>query len=403
MHRIDGDGHLNNTFAVPVPGVVEPTTVTADWLNATQEEIAAVIESQGIALDKLDNGQLLAALTILQAGGSSFRNRLINAEFKIDQRQEGGNHSVVSGSPKWTLDRWYANSGGGSGAATIARDDANVPTIAQADPGSAVPISRAILDWQQTTLATTTPAYLEQRVEHGFGADRTMTLTFWARVSGASPVGDLLVTPRMGTDGFIPDDSGVDGSAFSIPDDGVWRRYSVTLTLPAFSATLHAQAWTYARLSFPLSKTFTFRIAYPQFELGPTATPYESRPPALELQLARRYYEKSYPTHVDGFDAGVVPGSPGAAGSAVAWTGGGTSVQALATRLLVSKPRPLGAVTWYNPVDGTIDEIDWSGSRTVSSTAEDSPESTGHPVVTTAPGADALARGHWTYDAELGT
>lgn len=65
MHRIDGPGAtVDQKFTEGDPATATPaTTVTDDWLNSVQEEIAAVIESSGIALSKASNGQLLAAIT----------------------------------------------------------------------------------------------------------------------------------------------------------------------------------------------------------------------------------------------------------------------------------------------------------------------------------------------------
>ncbi len=63
MHRIDGAGHVDHQFvAEDVDALRAPTEVTAEWLNAVQEELIAVIEEAGIDPSKLDNGQLLAAL-----------------------------------------------------------------------------------------------------------------------------------------------------------------------------------------------------------------------------------------------------------------------------------------------------------------------------------------------------
>lgn len=69
MHRIDGPGAtITNQFTEGDPGSSIPATVvTADWLNALQEEIAGVIEGAGDTLDKPDNGQLLAAIDTLIA------------------------------------------------------------------------------------------------------------------------------------------------------------------------------------------------------------------------------------------------------------------------------------------------------------------------------------------------
>ncbi len=52
-----------------------PTTLDVDWANMVQEEICAVVTNAGIALDKSNRGQLLAALVALfvaKGGGSDF-------------------------------------------------------------------------------------------------------------------------------------------------------------------------------------------------------------------------------------------------------------------------------------------------------------------------------------------
>lgn len=63
MHRIDGEAHDGNTFTDGDPLVPTPATViTADWLNAVQEEIANAIEDLGGTLSKPDNTQLVTRL-----------------------------------------------------------------------------------------------------------------------------------------------------------------------------------------------------------------------------------------------------------------------------------------------------------------------------------------------------
>lgn len=78
MHRIDG---ATAAAALPAPGAVvgtpgyftdgdpttqtPPTTMSFDWANSVQEELAHVVETAGVALDKASNTQLLAALSVL--------------------------------------------------------------------------------------------------------------------------------------------------------------------------------------------------------------------------------------------------------------------------------------------------------------------------------------------------
>lgn len=94
MHRIDT---ANASPALPAPAAagapgffrkgnaltgVSATTVTADFLNAVQEEIAAVAEANGVALNKADNTQLLAGIRAIaaapQAGNSGVQQVLRN-------------------------------------------------------------------------------------------------------------------------------------------------------------------------------------------------------------------------------------------------------------------------------------------------------------------------------------
>lgn len=67
MHRIDTPGATpDNRFTEGDPTIpTAATEVSAEWLNAVQEEVAAVIAGAGIALDKADNGQLLEAIKTL--------------------------------------------------------------------------------------------------------------------------------------------------------------------------------------------------------------------------------------------------------------------------------------------------------------------------------------------------
>lgn len=68
MDRINGAGHSNHLFVAENAGAnVPPTEITAEWLNAVQEEIVAVIASAGIALNPLANNQMASAIAALIA------------------------------------------------------------------------------------------------------------------------------------------------------------------------------------------------------------------------------------------------------------------------------------------------------------------------------------------------
>jgi hypothetical protein len=64
MHRIDTpSATVDEQFTEGSPtGGVPATVVSADWLNSIQEEIANVVESAGLTLEKENNEQLLSAI-----------------------------------------------------------------------------------------------------------------------------------------------------------------------------------------------------------------------------------------------------------------------------------------------------------------------------------------------------
>lgn len=81
MHRIDTDGHLNNRFTDEnIQTGQEATVIGADWPNAIQDEICAVIEAAGISLSKGDNNQLLEAIQALMAGGNLLDGKFIHTQ-----------------------------------------------------------------------------------------------------------------------------------------------------------------------------------------------------------------------------------------------------------------------------------------------------------------------------------
>lgn len=68
MDRINGAGHSNHMFVAENAGAnVPPTEITAEWLNAVQEEIVAVVAAAGIGLNPSANNQMASAISALIA------------------------------------------------------------------------------------------------------------------------------------------------------------------------------------------------------------------------------------------------------------------------------------------------------------------------------------------------
>ena len=117
MHRIDcPTATPDNRFTEGDPTIpVAATTVTADWLNAVQEELAAVIAGAELPLDKANNAQLLQALhkildlraplaTLLRAG-------LMQPDGKTTTVDEDGLLSALGGNLLLNSEEWITASG----------------------------------------------------------------------------------------------------------------------------------------------------------------------------------------------------------------------------------------------------------------------------------------------------
>ena len=114
MHRIDDPDAVGSLPQPTQPGVpgfftggnpasgTPATVVTADWANATQEEICYVIEAAGIVLSKYDRTQLYQALQRLT------RIRLVQpTTFYISPTGNDGNDGLTPGTPWQTIARGY--------------------------------------------------------------------------------------------------------------------------------------------------------------------------------------------------------------------------------------------------------------------------------------------------------
>lgn len=113
MHRIDGPGAtVDGLFTEGDPTSGMPaTTVTGNWLNAVQEEIANAVEEAGLVLDKPDNTQLADAIRIIAGLAAGWSTGDVKMTMKT---------TADSG---WILCNDGTIGKAGSGATTRANDD----------------------------------------------------------------------------------------------------------------------------------------------------------------------------------------------------------------------------------------------------------------------------------------
>jgi hypothetical protein len=213
----------------------------------------------------------LAELGAAYDGGSlSSRNKLINGDFRVDQRNAGASHTVTT-TAAYGVDRWLMQTAGASGSAQQ----------------SAWPAGFGF----QTGLALTGAAGVtnhtaSQRIERQNMADLVggpATLSIRAYSASITTL-SWEVYRANANDNFSGLTSIASGS-WTI--SGTSNTYQAVIDIPAAAST----GLQVTIRSGALGAGQTLFITGAQLEAGRVATPFEVRPYGTELALCQRYYQ----------------------------------------------------------------------------------------------------------------
>lgn len=358
----------------------------------------------------------------IQAGGSTaaafntnglfFRNRIINGDMRIDQRNAGASGTAVG----YTVDRWgYYASQASKGTWQQNAGSVTPPTGFTNYLGFTSSSAYSVLATDQF--------FLYQRIEGlniadlGWGAAGalTVTLSFWVRSSLTGTFGGV-ITNSAGNRTYP--------FSFTINSANTWEYETVTIagdttgtwlttngtginlyfnlgTGTTYSAT--AGSWTGTSfISAPTGATSvvgtngaTFYVTGVQLETGSTATPFERRPFGTELMLCQRYYEKSY-------GLAITPGTGlGTGFSGMTTSSAATAEASSGITFRVSK-RADPNMTIYNAVtgsSGSVYRISDAASVTVSSVNYIGQNQVGNIIL--ASGSQNTYYYHWVASIEL--
>jgi len=240
-------------------------------------------------------------------GAFSFKNRIINGDMRIDQRNAG---AAVTASGSFPVDRFAV--GNSTDGAFSAQQDSSAP----AGFVNSVKITTTTADG---TLTTTQGLQFRQSIEGTNVADlgwgtanaKTVTLSFWVRSSLTGTFGGSL--RNSANDRSYP-------FTYSISAADTWEQKSVTIagdtsgtwltttnvgmfvtwglgvgpdrsgTAGAWAGTNYVSATGAVSLIGTLNATWY--VTGVQLEVGSVATPFERRPFGTELALCQRYYQK---------------------------------------------------------------------------------------------------------------
>jgi hypothetical protein len=265
-----------------------------------------------MALTQVDQGLLSST-----AQYTGFKNRLINGQMVIDQRNAGASVSVTSS--QYCLDRWNAAIlGGGTGRYSVQRS-------------TTVPSSATFINSQIVTVTTADASpsaiygYSVYQPIEGFNISdlgwgtanaQTVTLSFWVRSSVTGTYGVTLGNDA-GTAQYCATYTISSANTFEYktitvagPTSGTFNTGNTSGVVVGFglgggsSRTASSNnAWISPAGGYLLSQASgginlmatngaTFYITGVQLEKGSTATSFDYRPYGTELQLCQRYYER---------------------------------------------------------------------------------------------------------------
>jgi len=352
------------------------------------------------------DGTATAQLSSLNGGAlSGARNRIINGDMRIDQRNAGA--SVSAGTDTYFVDRWHMF------ASVVSKMTGQRSTVA---PSSFT--NSALITSSTATTPGSSDAYgLRQRIEgfnfadFNFGSAQaiTFTLSFWVRSS------------ITGTYSFACWNSAADRAyiaTYSISAQNTWEYKTITIAGDTAGTWLKdngmgLQCWwdlgsgtnfngtagswnssllvrTSGSVNWIGTNGATFYITGVQLEAGSVATPFERRSYGQELALCQRYYEKSYALN-------TAPGTATATGSLLNRFFGNSDPKQQICFSVAKRAAP--TVTLYNTA-GTAGVWTSVGTVTASRSVSSQDISEFGAGVAISSTADQV-NGHWVASIEL--
>lgn len=412
MHRID---HPTAAAVLPTPGAagtpgfftkgnpllaVPATRVTADFLNAVQEELSNLVEGGGLVLDKGARDQVLQAVVRI-ADASGYANLAINPQFTITQRAGLVGTTADSTEKFLTADRWQFKAGGAAETATVTPNVA-IDLSAEQTPSRA----NRMLEFNKATggssgVKPTIATRLENIVQYG---GRPVVFAFDARKGAGSnfTLDGLEAVQDFGTGGGASADVVTQLTALgSLLVDGTWRRYVFTGVLPATTGkTITTGHHVVFRLRLPANTALELRITAVTVQRTSRDPGFLERHDQVERLLCCRYFEvegaawnnaasrlRAYWNTADDFNAGENP------------------LRTMNARFRSQKRLVVPTVTWYSR-DGLTTNAVTEGASTDHSVQAASFERqdthTGFPDFVSPPAAGLrLFEARYVADAEL--
>jgi hypothetical protein len=204
------------------------------------------------------------------SGYTGFKNRIINGEMDIDQRNNGASQTITNGAANvYCLDRWIAFSSG-----------SNITTQQVASGVTGIPYVLQI-----TGAAGNTAAQCSQKIESRNIADLAgSTVTLSALLSNSVNTSMYWFAFYANTTDNFSAITQIATGTFTV--NSTLTQYSVQIALPALAAN-----GVQIVLGSSTQTSGTLRVGNVQLERGSNATSFEFRDYGRELIMCQRYFQ----------------------------------------------------------------------------------------------------------------
>ena len=259
------------------------------------------------------NGNFTVGGTVSGASSNMFRNRIINGDMRIDQRNAGASSTPAGSSGgTYTLDRWVYQASQ-TGKFTVQQNAGSVtpPTGFSSYLGLTSTSSYSVGTSDYFNIYQCIEANNIANLDFGKSTAKSITLSFWVRSSltgtfGGSfrngtgnrtyPFTYTISSANTWTYITITISGDTTGTWATDNTQGLYITWSLGVGSTYSGGTVNT--WNAGNYQSPSSPTSvvgtsgaTFYITGVQFEAGTVATPFEFRHYGTELALCQRYYQ----------------------------------------------------------------------------------------------------------------
>jgi len=315
--------NVTGTIAVANGGTGSTTASAAR--TALGLAIGTDVQAYDAELSTLAGMSSSRATYLASTEGFGFRNRIINGDMRIDQRNAGASVTIPAATVTYTLDRYR-----------FYEDTDGVISVQQVSdaPAGFVNSMKVTATTADASLGATQRVVMQQNIEgynvadlaFGSASAATVTLSFWVKSSLTGTFGGAL--SNSDSNRSYP-------FTYAISSANTWEQKSVTIAGDTSGTWLTtngiglrvvfglgvgstysgtANAWSGNDYNSATGATSvigtlnaTWQLTGVQLEAGSVASPFERRDYGRELQMCQRYYETGTYTYYGGYsNASVV-------------------------------------------------------------------------------------------------